>query len=132
MLAHLNGLVVIAAGCMVLVYNHRWLKAFLFGAIASIVFFITYFSDVLLLADFQYFFNQFTHDPALDASHFHWYSPFLKIPREFIRYFHADVNSVFSVPFFVVFILTFKYLWKSSRNMMVYLLTIMIIISFYT
>lgn len=132
MLAHLNGMIIIAAGCMVLVFNRTWWKAFLFGSIACIVFLVTYFMDVFLLADFQYFLNQFQNDPALNASHFHWYSPFLKIHKEYIRYFHADVNMVLSIPFFTVFIISFRYLWRTSRNMMIFMLTMMIVISFYT
>lgn len=132
MLTHLNGLIVIAAGTILLLFNRKIIVSVLFGAVASIVFISTYFIDVFVNTDFQYFLLQFKNDPALNSSHFHWYSPFMKVPKEFIRYFHADVNTVFAAPFFLVLIARFKYLWKSSRNMVVYMLTMMIVLSLYT
>jgi hypothetical protein len=132
MLTHLNGLIIIAAGFILLLSNKRWKTAFLFGTLATLVFLVTYFADVFINADLNYFLFQFKNDPALDASQFHWYAPFLKIPGEWFRYFHADVDTAFALPFFLVFITTFRYLWKKSKNMVIYLLSMMIIISFYT
>lgn len=132
MFCHLNALIIIAAGFILLMLNKQWLKAILFGFIASVVFFVGYFMDVFLLSDFPTFLNQFVNDPALNSSHFHWYSPFLKLLGEWKRYFHADVNTVFALPFFLILILSFKHLWKKSRNLMVYMLTMMLILSFYT
>lgn len=132
MLAHVNGLIIIFGGFSILIFNKKWQTAFLFGTFASFVFFATYFADVLILTDLNYFQTQFLNDPALNSSHFHWYSPFLKIPGELSRYFHADVDAAFAGPFFVVFIMSFKYLKTKRRNMVIYLLSMMLLLSFYT
>lgn len=54
MFAHLNGVIFIVAGCLLLVFKKKWKDAILYGIVATIAF-LPYFIDIFCNADLAYF-----------------------------------------------------------------------------
>ncbi|MDH5474106.1 MAG: glycosyltransferase family 39 protein [Cyclobacteriaceae bacterium] len=128
-LTHLNGLIFIIAGFLLLVLNKYYIQSFVFGIIGSFIL-IFYFFDLLTPELFQGFLFQFTNDPNLDKSDFSVFAPFVKILSEHLRFFHGAEESVFSLFFIVVLILNLRFLISNYKNLLIYtLLTIVLLAS---
>jgi hypothetical protein len=67
LLTHLNGIVFVVAGFFLLLKSKRWIDL-IFYSITSFFVSILYFLDVFLSDQFQLWYYQFTHDPALVSS----------------------------------------------------------------
>ena len=67
LLTHLNGIVFVVAGFFLLVKTKRWLDV-IFYSLTSFCISILYFLDVFLSEQFQLWYFQFTHDPAVVSS----------------------------------------------------------------
>jgi hypothetical protein len=67
LLTHLNGIVFVVAGFFLLLKTKRW-NDLIFYSITSFLVSILYFLDVFLSDQFQLWYYQFTHDPALVSS----------------------------------------------------------------
>lgn len=63
-LSHLNGIIYILAGCMLLLYTSNWRKFFYFS-IASGITFAFYFFDIIYFSAFEVWGAQFKNDPAV-------------------------------------------------------------------
>lgn len=123
-LTHLNGLIYVSAGVILLLLHQRWIACFLFGAISASVFSI-YFIDILLNADLAYFWHQFRNDPSLVKSNFSFLGFLERIAMEQARYLFSEKE----IPLTILLVLSFFFLRKTSngqyKNLLIYTLILM-------
>jgi hypothetical protein len=125
MFAHLNGVIFIVAGCLLLLFKKKWKAAMLYGTVAAIAF-LPYFFDVLYNANLAYFWHQFTHDPVLNSSVTHWYDPLLKIVNEQTRFLFTEKQIILTASLVVVLIFSYKKLKRSHAALLLYTLVLII------
>ncbi|MDH5367326.1 MAG: glycosyltransferase family 39 protein [Cyclobacteriaceae bacterium] len=126
-LTHLNGLIFIVAGFILLLIYKYYIQSVVFGVIGTFVL-CFYFFDLLSPESFQGFLFQFTNDPNLEKADFSLLTPFLKIFSEHLRFFHGLKESIFSLLFVSTLIFNFKYLINEHKSLLIYsLLTIILL-----
>ncbi len=122
-LVHLNGLIYIAAGVVVLLWcRHR--RAVLLFLPVSLVIGAFYFWDVW--GNWPLFHLQFMGDPALDAADFRWDAPFWRLLDEHKRLFRKPeiiFTSAISLSSMVYIICTDS---SSRRRLVVYTIALII------
>lgn len=126
MFAHLNGVIFIIAGCLLLLLKKKWKAAIIYGAVATIAF-SPYFIDTLYHADLTYFWHQFTHDPILHSSETHWYSLLLKIVNEQSRFLFTEKQIILTAS--LIAVLSFSYKKIKQSHAMLLLYTLILILS---
>lgn len=82
--SHLNGLIFIGAGSILLIYKRKWKGLIWFILISSAVS-LLYFYDVI--GNYNLFHLQFTGDPSKAAENANWYMPFRNLLNEHKRIF---------------------------------------------
>jgi hypothetical protein len=122
---HLNGLIFIFAGAVVLLFHRKYILCFTYGFVGGLVS-LLYFFDLTTASAFQRFMHQFANDPNLGKQHFKLYTPLLKILNDHMRFFHSPKEIVFSVLFFFSLIWQFPALKSSHRPMLIYLFALII------
>jgi hypothetical protein len=130
-LTHLNGLIFIAAGGILLLANKKYYQAIIFGVISALVFSI-FFLDIFYFSSLEFFWFQFKNDPSLNKSNFSLLSPMWKLFDEPMRFFHSEKEIIYSVPVFLSLIFAFRYLKTKHRNLMIYTLALVLILGSYT
>lgn len=118
-LTHLNGVIFIGAGGLLLLIYRRWGHSVLFGAIAVLVT-LLYFWDIGSAEEFGALRWQFANDPVLEKRDFEWYAPIVKALNDHKRYFHKPREAAFTVLLIVALITGGKKLWRNHRDLMVY------------
>jgi hypothetical protein len=128
---HLNGLVVTAAGFLLLLMNKRWTGSIIFG-ISSLVTTSIYFFDFNSEYSFSWWYYQFSASPALDSiSGVPFYlQPFVNLLKEHQRFFHNPKIIIFSVFMITTLIAGGKRLWKEYRQISLYTLLLTILTAF--
>lgn len=125
MFAHLNGVIFIIAGCLLLLLKKKWKAAIVYGAMAAIAF-SPYFIDTLYHADLAYFWHQFTHDPVLHSSETHWYSLLLKIVNEQSRFLFTEKQIILTASLAAVLSFSYKRIKQSHAALLLYTLILIL------
>ncbi len=124
-LTHLNGLSIIFANVIFLLWNKQ-LKNSIISGITSCLILLFYFIDINTKEKFIQFKTQFFSDPNLEEGTIGILSPLIKVMNEHMRFFH-DVGTIsFSVLFFLGLIISFKYLKVYHKSILVYFLLLVI------
>ncbi|MFA0962555.1 hypothetical protein AB9P05_12190 [Roseivirga sp. BDSF3-8] len=118
-LTHLNGVIFIGAGGLLLLAHRRWGHALLFGLAGGLVT-LLYFWDIQSTADWEGLRWQFGNDPVLEKKDFVWYAPLVKILNDHRRYFHSPREASFSLLFIVALIAGGKSILKKHRDLILY------------
>lgn len=118
-LTHLNGLAVVFAGSLLLLWNKKWINLIVFDVI-SIAVILLYFIDINTIAKFNQFITQFTSDPNFESNNFSVFAPLLKVFDEHMRFFHDIYSATFSALFLITILATFRYLRKQKTNLLIY------------
>ncbi len=129
-LTHLNGLIFVAAGVLLLAYKKKLSTSILFGTISSIVFSL-YFADIFINSNFANFLYQFRHDPSLSEDNFKWWTPFLKVLNEQMRFLNSPKEIGFTI-LLVISLFYLKKLKKLENNLLIYTLLLVVIFALYT
>lgn len=124
-LTHLNGLSVIFAGSVLLLWNKKWKNLIVFDII-SVAIILFYFIDINTIEKFNQFISQFSSDPNFESDNFSVFAPLLKVFDEHMRFFHDLYSSTFSTLFLLVVIASFKYLRKQKTNLLIYFFALVI------
>ena len=127
-LTHLNGMISIISGLVLIILNkeYRFIIYFLIpaGCICML-----YFWDISSAENLHQFIYQFTNDPNFSKEHFRWFSPFLRLIDEHKRFFHSPKEITFSILVILSLILNYKYFVKNHRNLLIYLLIMVLSLS---
>lgn len=130
-LTHLNGLIFVLSG-IVLLSSMKDVKALMiFGIVTVMVFIPVYFFDVLKNASFDYFLFQFRHDPSLNESNFHWYTPFIRLLREHYRLFRSPMEISLTVLTIFSFVCLLKNEYPRNRNLIIYTVALFLSLAIY-
>jgi len=128
-LTHLNGLIYLSAGFIILIINKYYLQSMYF-AILAIFISCFYFIDILYSDSFTLFLTQFFSDPGIENTNSIWYSYLARIFNELSRLFYTESEIVFSTFLIITLILGRKYLKNLEiRNEIIYLIVLMVSLS---
>jgi hypothetical protein len=116
-LFHLNGLVFIMSGGLVLLVNNQIKSLFLFGTIASLTSLLYFYDICCLQENIDLFVYQFQNDPALEKSNFNVWAYASKLFDEHMRLFRTIREGTLSVLFFLSVFLLFRFL-KSQHSLL--------------
>ena len=119
--AHLNGLVVIGAGFILLLWNKKYIASLIFG-MAAIITCSIYFYDFNEAYGFSYWLYQITQSPSLDSIPEYplVFKPFINLLNEHQRFFHNPKIIIFSVFAFITIITGIKHIFKDHQNLLKY------------
>jgi hypothetical protein len=119
-LFHLNGLVFIMSGALLLLVNKQIKALFVFGSIAGLTS-LLYFYDICCIQEkINLFVYQFKNNPALEESNFNVWSYVGKIFDEHMRLFRTVREGALSVCFFLSVILFFRFLRSHHSLLLTY------------
>lgn len=126
---HLNGLIFIAAGFLLLIWRKRY-KASLIFAASTLPSFALYFYDFTQEYNFNYWIYQINDSPALYKSSIlpSSFSFLAKLLNEHLRFFHSPKEISLSLLFLFMLIVNYRNL-KSDGNLLKYLLLLVILLS---
>ncbi len=127
--AHLNGLIYIGAGCLLLLWKKKVSGSIILGLV-SLLGFAVYFYDFTADYNMNFWLHQIKDSPALHKSSVIPESIgfFLKVLREHMRFFHSPKEIVFSALLIGSIIVNFKQL-KNETIYLHYLLLLVILLS---
>lgn len=120
-LTHLNGLVFVGAGGLLLLFERKIKPLFIFSA-CSILVISLYFIDVLEPEAFERFILQFAGAPAFRESDLHPLNRIFRVFEESRRYFHSAREISFSILFILAVGARFRHLWENYSILMRYTL----------
>ncbi len=130
MVMHLQGIILVAAGFFLLLWNKRYLAVFGYG-IGTLLAFSVYFYDFSSLSDFELWRHQVFDSPT-NTRHLIkplWLNPAVNIMKEHIRYFLSPKVYSFTILFFVTLILGYKYLYRRQPNLVRFCLLVIMLTS---
>ena len=127
---HLNGLIFVGAGFLLLLWNKRFAAGLIFG-FSTLPAIGIYFIDMLTPADFQLWYHQISDSPSVEAINQQSTVVHLirRIVNEQMRFLHSPVEISFTMLFLVVFAPAFSYL-KKHKNLLRYTLLLVISLMF--
>lgn len=128
---HLNGLIAIFAGLLLLLIQKEFYFATLFF-ISSIIVSLLYFYDISSLSELQKFIYQFKSDPNFSSSHFFWYSPVLRLIEEHKRFFHSPKEISLTLLLVFSLCINLKSLWNENKNLVIYLFSMIFFLAITT
>ncbi len=117
---HLNGLIFIGAGTIILLLNKEYKPAFIFAGAAGLV---SSFYLINMIGDpesWARFIWQFKGDPAIEETDLSLTDRIIRMFHEHKRYFHSHVEGSFTILFLISLFLRGKYLWQHHRNLLLY------------
>lgn len=114
MATHLNGIILITAGFILLVLNRKFKAGFVFG-FGVLISFSIYFFDLTDIASLELWKHQFFDSPSLDSINANtiWAKPIINLLKEHMRYFHNLKIIAFSIFLISTLIVGFNYLRKN-------------------
>lgn len=127
---HLNGLIFMGAGGILLLWNNRW-KGSLMFATGSLAGFALYFYDFSSEFGFEYWMMQISNSPALFHSSVlpKSFTFLAKLWREHLRFFHSPREIVLSLMVIFVLVSGYKLLYKTLKQEMRYLMLLVILLA---
>ena len=120
-LTHLNGLIFISAGTLLLLVRKEWKAAVIFGAMATFIS-AFYLADMLAPGELEQFLVQFGGAEAFREGDLHPLNRILRMLEEHKRYFHSQTEGSFSILLILIAGIRFQYLWKRHSLLMYYTL----------
>jgi len=124
-LVHLNGVIFIGAGGILLLFNRRW-GGFAAFSVISIIFASLYFYEAL--GSMELFRLQFAGDPSHAGKNLQWYMPFENLINEHKRLFRKP--EIIGIT--VLFLLTVFYQIKSKaskdKSILIYIFSMIILL----
>jgi hypothetical protein len=120
-LTHLNGLIYIGAGALLLLYKRKMIALGIFTGLSALVS-AFYFIDMLEPGAFDRAITQFAGAPAFKKSDLHPLNRIWRVLSEHKRYFHSSTEVSFSLLFILLLGARFKYMWQRYSNLMLYTL----------
>ena len=116
MATHLNGIILITAASMLLLWYRKYPDFLIFGLV-SLAGFSIYFYDMTHLSDFELWRHQFFDSPSLDSLEETsvWLKPLFNLLDEHMRYFHNLEIIAFSLFLFVTMIIGFRYVYRHNK-----------------
>ncbi|MDY0343916.1 MAG: glycosyltransferase family 39 protein [Lentimicrobium sp.] len=127
---HLNGMIFMGAGGLLLLWNKRWIGSLIFAA-GSLAGFAVYFYDFTPEFGFNYWLMQINNSPALFHSKVlpKSFSFLAKLWREHLRFFHSPREIALSLMVIFVLVSGYKLLYKSLKQEMRYLMLLAILLA---
>jgi hypothetical protein len=119
-LFHLNGLVFIMAGGLLLLLHKQIKYLLLFGSIAGLISLLYFYDICCLQENIDLFIYQFRNDPALEKSNFTVWAYFEKIFNEHMRLFRTVREGALSVCFFLSVFIFFRFLRQHHSLLLSY------------
>lgn len=116
---HLNGLIFVLAGLLLMIWNKKLSGIFTYG-LGSVAGIIPYFYDMTKWSDFKLWWLQVHGNPALDSLSDIpvWLKPVVNLINEHMHYFHDPEIIVFSVFLIVTLLIGFGFLYRNHSNLM--------------
>ncbi|MBK6347173.1 MAG: glycosyltransferase family 39 protein [Bacteroidales bacterium] len=126
---HLNGLIFMAAGSVLLLWKHNFRSSLIF-AVATLPAFAVYFYDFTTQYGISYWLYQINDSPALSKSSILPSSIAFagKLFREHLRFFHSPKEITLSLLFLFMLIINYREL-KKDATLLKYLLLLVIFLS---
>ncbi len=130
--AHLNGVIFIVSGFILLLWNRKFKHSLLFslGALIGVA---LYFYDFTSTHGFSFWYYQLTFTPSHEISEKIalpiWF--FANIFGEHMRFFHSPVEIALFVLVISSVIIGFKFLNKNHKNLLRYTLLLILMLSFF-
>ena len=100
-LTHLNGVIFIVAGCMVLLLTKNY-RLFWYFAISSLLASLLYFIIIQNRADLLLYLQQMKNNPALSAKDFSVFGSILKLLTSYKSYFHKGSDATYTLLFIFI------------------------------
>ena len=127
--AHLNGIIVAAAGFLFLLIYRKYRASLLFAA-GSLAGALVYFYDFNATYGWQYWWYQLTESPALDSlPDIHpLLQPFVNLLNEHQRFFHNPKIAAFSILVIFALVTGFKRLTERRKAMLWYTLLLALLL----
>lgn len=119
MAAHLNGVVYVVAGVVLLVNAKRLAGLLLFGS-SSVVGFLPYFYDMLSRADLRLWLLQFRSHPGVGEETFHGLNYVFKTLLEINRFLHSPKEQLLTCLLIVIGAWSFEYVNIRHRQLLLY------------
>ena len=119
-ITHLNGLIYIGAGGILLFINRKYQAAFLFGIVAAVVSSLYAVNMISEPGSWERFLWQFRGDPAIEAEDLSVPDRLFRFFEEHKRYLHSYVEGAITGLFLLTVLLKGKYLWNHHRNLLLY------------
>ena len=118
MAAHLNGLIITAAGFFLLLWNRKYMAVLAYG-VGVLAAFSVYFYDLTDMQAMDLWRDQFFNSPSLDSlnANIEWLKPVVNLLNEHMRYFHNPEIIVFSIFMFSALIIGFRFLYRHHTNL---------------
>jgi len=128
MATHLNGLIIVASGFLLLMWNKKYHSVFGYGA-GVLVAFSIYFYDLTDASAIDLWKHQFFDSPSLDSLNNDsvWIKPIYNLLNEHMRYFHDLKIIVFSVFLIFTLFVGYKYLFKNNSRLLQFAVFVAII-----
>jgi len=118
MATHLNGVIFVLAGLLLLIWNKKFSAASIYG-LGAVLGFSPYFYDLTSLASLHLWYLQFFNNPSLDSLSQipDWQKPVMNLFEEHIRYFHNPRIIVFSIFMIVSLLMGIGFLSRQHKNL---------------
>lgn len=118
---HLNGVVFVGAGVLLLWIYRRWAAGFFFGVLGSLglVFFVTYDTNGSLV-EIQKLFTQLTQWRDVASSNYHWTHFPLRFINEQERFLHSPPEMAYTFLLLCVLIPFRSFLYKNAPRLFLY------------
>lgn len=128
MATHLNGLILLMAAGLMLLWEKKFVATAVFGLFALLAS-LVYFYDYTSLSFFELWRHQFFDSPSLDSlsSGPVYLKPVINLLREHIRYFHSPQIMSFSFLMIVTIFVGFKYLHQNYTRLLRFTLLLVFI-----
>ncbi len=130
--AHLNGIIFVAAGFLLLAFNRRYIQALLFG-LSSLPSIAIYFYDFTSVYNLSFWSYQLHETPAFEhpkSASTVWYY-LVNLATEHQRYFHSLMEISLTVLLVVPMLLTFRKLSR-HKNLLWYTLFLCLVLGIFS
>lgn len=125
---HLNGLMFLCAGGVLLLVNKE-IKGVILFSVFGLAFFSIYFIDIIMMGKLDLYFDQLFNDPNIKGDVKSVIYPFNKIFEEHKRIFRSFKEGSFTVVPLLAIIFNFRYLVNKHSGLLIYTLTLIVFLS---
>lgn len=123
--AHLNGLIIIFAGGILLLTKKKVMPILAFG-FSSFLFTLLFFFDINSWEEIGNLFFSVKNSPDLQSANYQWTGFFSRILNEHLRFLHSESETTLTTLFLTALIFNFKNLRTKHRNLLIYMLSLMV------
>lgn len=125
---HLNGVIFMGAGGLVLLFNKEF-KLVLIFSFASILGLSLYFFDIGSQEELLYAYKQFRNDPALSEDNFTALHYITKLVDEHKRFFWDYAEATMTICLLVALLTNFRFLHNKHKNLLYYTLSLIVLLA---